>query len=211
MSQKFYGANKATTGGMLDVSFNSKDASIYFRAAKQVNNNPDKRNYDYETAVSFKFTPDEAAQIVKTIRTDGKWKFYHTFDAKDGTKIVTSGSLNWYEIPAKNEGQDPSTGFGFTGTKGDFTCKVALSSGGAERLAEYLQFALEHIFSSDYSEDKAKALERQAKKAAESGSPAPSAPKTTTKSAAPKSTPKPAPAPVEQEVEAPVQDEDPLF
>ncbi len=168
MSQAFFAPNKSMTGGAILASFNSKDANVYFKAAKQVNNNPDKKNFDFQNAVNFKFSADEAAGIFRAIRTCSEFKFIHSFTDQSNVKHTTSGSFRYYNIPSKTEGVPNKEGYGFTGNKDGNTYKCGFTLDSAERLAQYLQFALNHIFSADYSEDKKRAEEFAAKKNAES-------------------------------------------
>lgn len=208
MSQAFFSPNNKMTGGAILASFNSKDANVYFKVAKQVNNNPDKKNFDFQNAANFKFSADETAGMFRAIRTCGEFKFYHSFTSQDNVEHVTSGSLRFYSIPAQEEGKAPKEGFGFTGKKDNVEYKCGFTVDSAERLAQYLQFALEHIFASDYSEDKKRA-EEWAKNNPKPGAPTPTTatPKATTKpkTAAPKA---PTP-PVEPEVEAPTEQSEP--
>ncbi len=157
MSQAFFAPNKNLTGGAVIVTFNSKDANVYLKLAKQVNNNPDKKNFDFTKAVNVKLSADEAAGIVRAIRTGGEFKFYHSFQ-----DVVTSGSYSFYSID--QEGKAPRTGFGLKVSKDGTEYKVGFTEDTAERLKLYLEFALDHIFSADYAEDKAKAAEYLAKK-----------------------------------------------
>ena len=154
MSQAFFAPNPNMTGGAVLVSFNSKEANVYFKIAKQVNNNPDKKNFDFKTAINVKLSADEAAGIVRAIRTGDKFKFYH--QAQDFP--ATSGSYAFYAID-QGAGKEPRTGFGLKVKKEDKEYKVGFTEDTAERLKLYLEFALDHIFTADYSEDKARAAE----------------------------------------------------
>lgn len=200
MSQAFFAAKKDCTGGALIASFNSKDAGVYFKLSKQVNNNADKKNWDFQNGINVKFTASEAAGIIRAVRTGGEFKFYHEFKGQDGVSHVTSGRFAFYSID-QGDDKPPRVGFGLSVKAGEATYKVGFTEDTAEHLKLYLEFALDHIFSSDYSEDKAKALERQAKKNAENGTPTP------TKSAPKAKAPAPKPAPVEQEPEVEVPQE----
>lgn len=191
MSQAFFAPNKNLTGGAVIVTFNSKDANVYLKLAKQINNNSDKKNFDFTKAVNVKLSADEAAGIVRAIRTGGEFKFYHSFQ-----DVVTSGSYSFYSID--QEGKAPRTGFGLKVSKDGVEYKVGFTEDTAERLKMYLEFALDHIFTADYAEDKAKAAEYLAKK--EGGQPA--AAKSAQKPVAKKKVAAPAPEPEpEQEAE----------
>ena len=159
MSQAFFAPNKAVTGGVAYVSFNSKDANVYIKLAKQINNNPDKKNFDLANAINVKFSADEAAGMVRAIRTGGAFDFFHQF----GDYPATSGSLSFYSIDGA-AGKPPTTGFGLKVKKENQEYKVGFTEDSAERLKLYLEFALDHIFTADYAEDKAKAAEYLAKK-----------------------------------------------
>lgn len=190
MSQAFFAPNKSLTGGAVIVSFNSKEAEVWLKLAKQVNNNPDKKNFDFTKAVNVKLSADEAAGIVRAIRTGGEFKLYHNFQGN-----VTSGNYSFYSID--QEGKAPRTGFGLKISKDGVEYKVGFTEDSAERLKMYLEFALDHIFTADYAEDKAKAAEYLAKK----GGGQPTAAKPAQKPVAKKKvTPEPEPEP-EQEAE----------
>ena len=196
MSQAFFAPNKNLTGGAILASFNSKEANVYFKVAKQVNNNPDKKNFDFSTAANFKFSSDEAAGMFRAIRSCSEFKFYHTFTGQDQVEHVTSGSLKFYSI--EQDGKPPREGFGFVGKKDNQEYKCGFTLDSAERLAQYLQFALEHIFTSDYADDKRRAEEFNASKNAGNTQKTTSKPATTTAKPAAKK-----PAPVD---DAPVDD-----
>jgi len=196
MSQAFFAPNKSLTGGAILASFNSKEANVYFKVAKQVNNNPDKKNFDFSTAANFKFSADEAAGMFRAIRSCSEFKFYHTFTGQDNVEHVTSGSLKFYSI--EQDGKPPREGFGFVGKKDNQEYKCGFTLDSAERLAQYLQFALEHIFAADYAEDKRRAEEYNASKNTGNTQKTTSKPATTTSKPATKK-----PAPVD---DAPVDD-----
>ena len=203
MSQAFFAPNKSLTGGAILASFNSKEANVYFKVAKQVNNNPDKKNFDFSTAVNFKFSPDEAAGMFRAIRSCSEFKFYHSFVGQDNVEHVTSGSLKFYSI--EQDGKPPREGFGFVGKKDNQEYKCGFTLDSAERLAQYLQFALEHIFSADYAEDKRRAEEWNASKA--NGGNTPTAKPAPTQKPKTGSTAKPAPTKAKQTT--PVEDDVP--
>jgi hypothetical protein len=166
MSNNFFSPNAKVNGGAVFASWNSKDGSVYLKLLKQIANNPDKKgNFDGANPIHIKLTQDEAADIIRTIRTDGESKFYHTFDDK-----VTTGSFKYYQIPPLKEGDRIRSGFGLTVKKtvnGQTTeVKIGFTLGSAERFSLFLKNALNHIFDAEYSEDMRKAKEYAANKAA---------------------------------------------
>ncbi len=141
----FYSASPKVDMGALDMSFNSKDGSVYWRLAPQSGYNDSQRAkgvYDWKSAVNVKLDVGEVGAILRAIRTDSEFKFFHDFG---GNKV--SGSLKYWQT-------EKSRGFGVNVTKGDKPIRVSLSLGDAELMAEYLRFALDHIFSADYAADK---------------------------------------------------------
>lgn len=160
MSLAFFAPNKKLTGGSLFVSFNSKDAAIYFRLAKQLDFNlKGGSKFDHENGFSIKMSVDEGAAIIRAVRRNSSTSFYHQFEEN-----VTSGSFKYWKIEPKTEKDTLAEGFGLTVKKGDSEVKIGFSLGGAERLAQYLEFALNHIFSADYAEDKKRNEEYNKKK-----------------------------------------------
>lgn len=152
MSQGFYSPNSKLTGGALFVSFNSKEGHAYFKLLRQIANNPNKKgNYDGNNPVNVKLSTDEAAGIIDAVRNNGEYSFYHDFNGN-----VTSGRFAFYSIQPKTPKDKPKTGYGLTVNKGDVEIKIGFNRGSAERLAQYLEFALDHIFSADYQADKKK-------------------------------------------------------
>lgn len=157
MPNSYYSPNTKLTGGALFASFNSKDASVYFKVLKQIANNPDKKgNFDGQNPVNVKLSQDEIADIIRAIRTNTSSSFYHKF--KDG---VTTGKFTYYSLDATDRENKPikRTGFGLTIRRDDVEIKVGFTLGSAERLSLFLQNALVHIFDAEYSEDIKRAKE----------------------------------------------------
>ena len=165
MPNAFYSPTNKVSGGALFASWNSKDGSIYFKLLKQIANNPDKKgNFDGKNPLNIKLSQDEAADIIRAIRTNSKSKFYHKFDS-----AVTTGEFSFYTIPAS--GQYPErNGFGLSVKKTvegkETVIKVGFTAGSAERLSLFLKNALVHIFDAEYSQDLKEAKEYNEKKAA---------------------------------------------
>lgn len=170
MSNNYFSPNKSVTGGALFVTSNSKDESIYFRILKQVANNPNKvGNFDGANPINIKLGQDEAADIIRAVRTNGEAKFYHQFK-----ETVTSGSFKFYTIPAKDNFPAKS-GFGLsikrTQDGKETDAKVGFTVGSAERLSLYLQNALVRIFDCQHAQDMKEAKEYQEKKKAQVSAP----------------------------------------
>jgi hypothetical protein len=159
MPSQYYSPNSKITGGALFASFNSKDGSVYLKCLKQVANNPSKvGNFDGKNPLNIKLSQDEAADIVRAVRTNGESKFFHKFK-----EVQTSGSFKFYTIPAKDTFPARS-GFGLSVKRNDLEIKVGFSLGSAERFSLFLQNALTHIFDAEYSQDLKDAKEYLAKK-----------------------------------------------
>lgn len=167
MSLQFYSARKDVTGAMASWSFNSKDGSVWLRLMKQTGvktsaGGGTNGTYAGGATVNVKFNIDEVGGIIRSARNLEKVSFFH----KSPTTTTTI-NLNAYVVPAS--GTNPEkTNYGLSVKQGQLEFKIGLSAGQAEALAQYLEFALGHIFSADYSEDKKRALDA-AKKKAEGG------------------------------------------
>jgi hypothetical protein len=153
MPSNFFSPLPENRGAALYVSFNSKDGAMYFKLIKQT-------NYDIKTKkgtfrggaiTNVKFSEDETGGFIEAIRNRGKFTFYHQFESQS----PTSGQFNYYERDDGRGGR--RGGFGLTLKKDNIEYKVGFSVGGAERLMEYLKFALNHINSATYSKDKKEA------------------------------------------------------
>jgi hypothetical protein len=161
MPNQFYSPNSKITGGAAFFSFNSKDGSVYVKLLKQVANNANKKgNFDGANPINIKLSQDEAADIIRAIRTSGEAKFFHKFDAS-----TTSGSFRHYTIPNTTP---VKSGFGLSVKKNsegkDIEVKVGFTLASAERLSLYLNNALTHIFDAEYSADLKEAKEYRDKK-----------------------------------------------
>ena len=165
MPNAFYSPTTKVSGGALFASWNSKEGSVYLRVLKQIANNPDKKgNFDGKNPLNIKLSQDEAADFVRSVRTNGESKFYHKFDS-----AVTTGSFKHYVIPAKDT-YPARSGFGFSVKKTqdgkETEIKVGFTLASAERFSLFLQNALVHIFDAEYSQDLKEAKEYNEKRAA---------------------------------------------
>jgi hypothetical protein len=165
MGNNYFSPNAKISGGAMFATFNSKEGHVYLKLLKQIANNPDKKgNFDGKNPLHIKLSQDEAADIVRAVRTNGESKFYHKFD-----QTVTSGTLKHYTIAAVDKFPARS-GFGLSvkrtvGGK-ETEIKVGFTLGSAERFSLFLKNALVHIFDAEYSQDLKDFKESQAKKAA---------------------------------------------
>lgn len=194
MPYQFFSPKADGTGAALFVSFNSKDGNVYFKLIKQTgwNDQTKKGSFVAGEMINFKMSQDEACDVIQTIRNQSKCSFYHSFDGK-----TTTGSFQYYRIPSKVQGKDDKEGYGLTIKRDNTVWKVGFNLASGERLSQSLLFALDHIFSAIYSQDKKENEEYMKTKAAPTPAPAPQ-PRTTKpapKPAASKPAPKPAPAP----------------
>lgn len=163
MPNQFYSPNSKISGGAAFFSFNSKEGCVYIKLLKQIANNPShKGNFDGANPVNIKLSQDEAADIIRAVRTNGESKFFHKFDTS-----TTSGSFKYYTIPAKDTFPTKS-GFGLSVKKSqdgkEIEIKCGFSLGSAERLSLWLNNALTHCFDAEYSQDLKDAKEYQDKK-----------------------------------------------
>ena len=165
MAAGFFSPNKSVTGGCAFFSFNSKDGSVFVKLLKQVANNIDKKgNFDGKNALNIKLTEDEAAGFIRAVRTCGRCSFFHKSEKGD-----TQITFNHYVIKPKTPEEKERQGYGLTVKRGAQEIKVGFTMDAAERLSEYMKFALTHIFSADYSADLKAHKENMAKKAAQGG------------------------------------------
>lgn len=162
MPNQYYSPNARVNGGALFASFNSKDGSVYFKVLKQIANNPDKKNnFDGKNPINIKLSQDEAANIIRAVRTNGSCNFFHKFN-----DVVTTLKFTYYET----DSTPPRRGFGATIKKDDTEVKLGFTLGSAERLSLFLQNALVHIFDAEYSQDLKEAKEyREKNKSVDSG------------------------------------------
>lgn len=152
MSATFFSGQKAAnTGGVLTVSFNSKDPAIYMRTIKQTGWDAkiNKPTFSGGETVNFKLTPDEAGGFIHAVNGHDEFDFYHTFNNESST-----GKFHYYEVENKRDPAKKNRGFGLTLKKGAYEVKIGFSLGSAERLSQYLQFALDHVHSAAYAKDK---------------------------------------------------------
>ncbi len=170
MPNIFFSPNSRISGGAAFFTFNSKDGAVYVKLLKQIANNSDKKNnFDGKNPINVKLSQDEAADIIRAVRTNSESKFYHQFDS-----AKTSGSFKFYTIPAKDSFPAKS-GFGLSVKKsqesGEQEIKCGFTLASAERLSLWLHNALTHIFDAEYSQDIKDAKEYQDKKKAKLGAP----------------------------------------
>jgi hypothetical protein len=164
MPLAIYSPNSTITGGAAFFSFNSKEAAIFIKLIKQIANNPDKKgNFDGQNPLHIKLTEDEAGDMIRAVRTNGRAGFYHNFEGK-----ISTGRFEYWEKAVTDKAGKPikRSGYGLTVSKDGKEIKVSLGLGAAERLSEFLKFALDHIFSAEYAKDKKEFEEWQKKKGA---------------------------------------------
>lgn len=160
MSNNYFSANKSLTGGALFLTFNSKDSSVYMKLLKQIANNPNKQgNFDGKNPVNVKLSQDEAADLIRAVRTNGACSFYHKFNDD-----VTTISFKHFEIVSNQPNVPSRQGFGMTVKKNNVEIKIGFSLGGAERLKLFLTNALNHIFDWEHREDVKQLEEYRAKR-----------------------------------------------
>lgn len=194
MGYTTYSANKQGTGALAEVSFNSKDESIWLRLTKQTGTTTSpsgRQNGTYKggARANVKLSIEEAGGIIHAVRTAGQFSAFHsTADKK------TTVSFKYYHIPAQDQSKPAREGFGLTVKSGNDEWKVGYSVGAAVALEQYLEFALKHhIYAAIYSKDK------EAFAKSQQGQQEPSAPAANARPAARPARQQPAPAPVEPE------------
>ena len=145
-----FSPNNKISGGAAFVKL-TNDNDIMVSIFKQVANNPNKvGNFDFKNGVNVKFSSDEVGGILRAVRTNGNFNFYHTSE-KEGQKTVSKGSFNHYNVKG-NDGKEKE-GFGLTVDKNGDVRKVGYSVGAAEVLAQFLKYCLTFEFESILKED----------------------------------------------------------
>ena len=166
MPSSYFSGNKTNTGGAMFVTFNSKDQAVYCKIVKQVswNDQTSKPSFTGGAVINLKLSPDEAGEFIHAVSGHTSCKFYHSF----GTEVSSGSFSHWTkEFTGKDGKPATSQGFGLSVKKGEVNVKIGLSLGSAERLSQYLQFALNHMFSAIYAQDKKEFEEYMSKKDAE--------------------------------------------
>lgn len=160
MSAAFFSPNKNETGGCLFVSFNSKEGSVFLKLLRQDGYSKNKKDqkFDGKNPFNFKLSVDEVGDVIRTVRQNSNLSFYHKFE--DDTSTVT---FRHYLIKAESKEEKDKEGFVLHFKRGDVEIKIGFSLGSAERLAQYLEFALRRIFEAEYAEDKKQREEWQEK------------------------------------------------
>lgn len=184
MGAEFYSPKVTGDGAALYVTFSSKDAAIFFKLIKQTgwNATTKKGSFQGGEIINVKFSADEAGDFIHAIRNKTSSNFYHSFGDDKCT-----GSLTYYYIEPKQEGAKAREGFGLRTNKNGVEYKVGFTNGAAERLMEYLKFALNHVFSAIYAADKKQAEEYlKAKEDKEKAAKAAASPKPKGKKSEPK-------------------------
>mgnify|MGYP001604109793 CR=1 FL=1 len=162
MSNNYFSPTPKISGGALFATFNSKEGNIYWRLLKQIANNQNKKgNFDGANPINVKLSQDEAADVIRAVRTNSTSSFYHKFDDN-----VTTGKFSYYELDGQDKEGKPTKrkGFGLTVKKGEKEVKIGFTLASAERLSLFLQNALTHIMDAEYAEDIKQAKEYAAKK-----------------------------------------------
>lgn len=153
MPSSYFSGNKTNTGGAMFVTFNSKDQSVYCKIIKQVSwdDKSAKPSFTGGAVINLKLSGDEVGEFIHAVAGHTSCKFYHDF----GGEVCSGGFTHWSKDFTGKDGKPANTqGFGFSIKKGDIQAKIGLSLGSAERFSQYLQFALNHMFSAIYAQDK---------------------------------------------------------
>lgn len=184
MGLQFYKPNKGNTGHAAHFSFAAKangTKAVFIEIVKQNGWNAEGRNgqgngiFKDGKKIVTKLSTTEVATIIESVnRREDAPQFFHT-----SPKGSTTINFKQYKGKVKKDNawvnSDVPTGFAFSvsaGASNDDRYGITLTWGEARELAQYFVFALEHINSAVYAEEKAKAKEYAERK--ESGSAAPS-------------------------------------
>lgn len=153
MALTIFSGNKTGTGGAMFVTFASKDQAVYLKIVKQTewNEKTSKPSFAGGAIVNIKLSMDEVGDYIHAVAGHTACKFYHEFN-----KEVTSGNFSYWskDYTGKDGKPAKSEGFGLSIKKGEIQAKIGFSLGAAEKFSQYLQFALNHMFSAIYAQDK---------------------------------------------------------
>lgn len=153
MGLTIFSGNKTVTGGAMFVTFQSKDQAVYLKIVKQTewNEKTAKPSFTGGAVVNIKLSMDEVGDYIHAVAGHTARKFYHEFN-----KEVTSGNFSYWSKDFTDKAGKPakSEGFGLSIKKGEIQAKIGFSLGAAEKFSQYLQFALNHMFSAIYAQDK---------------------------------------------------------
>ena len=164
-----YKPNANGTGHAIGLQFNSKDGALFAQFIKQTGWDANTKKGVFKNGKKFnlKFNASEIGVILNCIERGKAAKLFHQSE-KGNTSIELK------EYTSKKDGQRD----GFTisvnprdteGEKGELF-GFWFNAGEARLLKEYLQFALQHFFSAEYSAEKKRREEYYKKAEAGQGS-----------------------------------------
>lgn len=168
MGLQIYKANKAVKGCAAHFNFNSKLESVFIEMIRQTgwNDATGSSSFQGGDKVKAKFGVSEIAGMIDALERNVEWSGFHSFEGN-----TTTIKLSPYIID--NAGTKVQKGFGFSISQSinggeKKSLMLSLNFGEMRLLREYFAFALDHIFSHLYSEDKKNFEKRQKDKAAQS-------------------------------------------
>lgn len=157
--------NAKGQGHAVGISFNSKDGKIFFKFIKQTGWDEKTKRGKFQGGQMFNitFNATEVGGILNCIERGSTDKLFHS-SGKGDTSIEwaplvnkATNVKNGVTVSVNPRGQEVKEGekplqFGFW-----------FNNAEARLLKEYLQFALDHIFTAEYSAEKKKFQEAQSK------------------------------------------------
>ena len=163
----FYKSNKAVTGMLTNVSFDSKGQNIFVNLVRQKSWDDGKRvgGFAGGERLNVKFSAAEASGMIRALTRSEKFDFYHSF--KDNK---TFGSITYAEKEVgEGEKKTLRRGFYLNVKNGDKDGKTSLTLDEGLDLADFLTFAKQHMNAALYAAEKQRVKEYLEKKKADEG------------------------------------------
>lgn len=151
---QFYKPNKSVKGSAASFSLNSKKGSVFVQIIKQTGYDEAKRLGSFKDGkqVSIQLNQIEIGAIIDVLEHQTEFKTVHK------TEKFTTG-INF--TPYIKDGKQLGYGLSVNRSEGENkdSWLIGFNFHEAVVVREWLKFALEHIFTADYSADKKKAEE----------------------------------------------------
>lgn len=153
---EFYSPKPENKGAALFVTVRPEEQSVVLGLVKQTgyDDSTKKGSFKGGKRINVNLSLDEVGSIINTVKTNGKFPIYHTFDGKP----TATGNFGYYSL---GDGPVKKTGFGLSLKKDDVDFRIGFTHGSAEKLVSYLQFALVKCFEVDWAADDKKEREWQ--------------------------------------------------
>lgn len=162
---QIYKANKSNRGCAMSLSFNSKEGCLFIQLIKQVSYNEERHigSFSGGEKITIKSSVTEIGAFLDVFNRNVEYSTVHAGQNGDTTQI-------WLAPYLTGDGeQKVQKGFGLrisrksqNGEEAKFLMPINFSE--AASIKVYLDFALRHIFSAEYAEEKRAFKEKLDKK-----------------------------------------------